>query len=123
MNVDQKRVKSFHRKNGITISLSPTLALPEAQRRFDFIKEELTEYGDAVAARDIVGVADALGDLMYVVLGAALVHGIDMESVFEEIHRSNMTKQDLNEIGKGGKGPNYEPPRLATILRNQGGAC
>lgn len=92
------------------------------QMRVDLIEEELEELKEAVAARDLVGIADALGDLEYVVNGMALGCGINLPAVVSEIHRSNMTKlgEDgkpvYREDGKILKGPKYEPPRLEPIL-------
>lgn len=90
--------------------------------RVRLIDEELQELKDALRNRDLVAVADALGDLEYVVNGAAIGMGIDLPAVVKEIHRSNMTKlgEDGNPIyredGKVLKGPGYEPPSLEPIL-------
>ena len=84
------------------------------------IGEELEEY---LEANDIVGIADAIGDLLYVVLGAACQHGIDIDPIFHEIHRSNMTKfidGHRRADGKWIKGPSYTPANLLPILQRQG---
>ncbi len=84
------------------------------------IGEELEEY---LEANDIVGIADAIGDLLYVVLGAACQHGIDIDPIFHEIHRSNMTKfidGHRRADGKWIKGPSYTPANLKPILERQG---
>ncbi len=90
------------------------------------IDEEAQELRDALDADDIVEVADAIGDLLYVVYGAALTFGIPTSEVFSEIHRSNMTKLDengepiLRADGKVLKGPNFSPPDLMPLLRAAG---
>lgn len=74
---------------------------------------------------DIVGIADALADLVYVVYGTAVEYGINMQPISDEVHRSNMSKlgEDGKAIhrvdGKVLKGPNFTPPDLATIIKNQ----
>ena len=82
------------------------------------IEEELTELHDALRIGDAIGTADAIGDLLYVVYGAALAYGIDMEPIFTEIHRSNMTKVGGKVRGDGKvlKPQGYSPPNLKPIL-------
>lgn len=90
--------------------------------RCALIEEEAAEFRDAVEADDLVEVADAIGDLLYVVYGAALTFGIPAREVFAEVHRSNMTKlnddgePDFRGDGKVLKGPNFSPPELLPIL-------
>jgi len=90
--------------------------------RVKLIDEEATEFRDAAAARDLVGMADAIGDLLYVVLGAAVAMGIDSEAVFAEVHRSNMTKLwpdgtvHRREDGKVLKPPTYSPADIKGVL-------
>jgi len=120
MRIAQEKVESFHAKQGVTINDIPTLVnSATTKQRYEYILEELNEYVKADYEADLVAVADALGDLLYVVLGTAVVHGINIEPIFDEIHRSNMTKSALNAKGKGGKGPDYEPPRLGELLFQQ----
>lgn len=105
----------------------PTLEV--AKLRHALIREELHEYWlvvDSLFAMKSVDLlheaADAMGDLLYVVLGAAVAWGIDIEPVFLEIHRSNMTKfidGTRREDGKWVKGPSYERADVAAILRRQ----
>lgn len=102
----------------------PTLNVPQdlIDLRVELIREEFQELKDDLERGDVVGVADALGDLLYVIYGAAHSFGIDIDTVFREIHRSNMTKlgPDGKPItradGKAVKGPNYEPPNIKAAL-------
>jgi predicted HAD superfamily Cof-like phosphohydrolase len=93
--------------------------------RLDLIKEEYEELEEAVATRDVVEMADALGDIIYVVCGFAVELGIDLKAVVNEIHASNFTKlaEDgsviKREDGKVLKGPNYLPPNIRAVLENQ----
>lgn len=97
---------------------------PETQSlRIVLLMEEVREYVQAEQARDIVEIADALGDILVIVLGTALAYGIPLRAVVEEIHRSNMTKVDpetgaveLRADGKVLKPATYEPPRLGRVL-------
>ena len=91
------------------------------QLRLRLIKEELDELQEAFLARDVVQIADALGDLRYVVDGAACACGIDLEPVSREIQRSNMTKAGGHKDagGKWIKPATYEPPQLAGVLAGQ----
>ena len=92
------------------------------QLRYDLIKEELDELSVAIRNKDIVEVADALTDLLYVVYGAGHSFGIDLDKCFEEVQRSNMSKlgEDgkpiYNDNGKVMKGPNYSKPNLKQFL-------
>ena len=92
------------------------------QLRYDLIKEELDELSVAIRNKDIVEVADALTDLLYVVYGAGHSFGIDLDKCFEEVQRSNMSKlgEDgkpiYNENGKVMKGPNYSKPNLKQFI-------
>jgi predicted HAD superfamily Cof-like phosphohydrolase len=88
------------------------------------MKEELDEYKDAALKGDIIEVADALGDKLYILLGTILAHGMQdvIIDVFNEIHRSNMTKLTKDgkvlrrEDGKIIKSDRYEPPNLKSII-------
>jgi predicted HAD superfamily Cof-like phosphohydrolase len=85
-------------------------------------EEAVTELREAFESRDILKVADAIGDALYVVLGTALACGIDIEPIFEEIHRSNMTKfvdGTFREDGKYVKGPSYVKAQLGPIIAAQ----
>lgn len=90
-----------------------------AKLRYELIHEELQELQHAQAKQDIVGIADAIADLLYVVYGAAVAYGIPAQQVFDEVHRSNMSKfidGHRREDGKWVKGPSYSPANLKPIL-------
>ena len=92
------------------------------QLRYDLIKEELDELSLAIKEKDIIEVADALTDLLYVVYGAGHSFGIDLDKCFAEVQRSNLSKLNIdgkpiyNENGKVMKGPNYSKPNLKQFL-------
>ena len=118
------KVTEFHRAYGVDAPSAPTLA-DEATRqlRISLIAEEFGEYQDALAAGDLVKIADALADLSYVVVGSAVAHGLTrFDEIFAEVHRSNMSKlgEDGQPIrrddGKVLKGPNWTPPQLEPLL-------
>ena len=91
--------------------------------RYDLIKEELAELKDAMEKRDLLEVADALTDILYVTYGAGHAFGIDLDKCFEEVQNSNMSKLDengkpiYNKSGKVMKGPNYFKPDLSKFVR------
>lgn len=88
---------------------------PTVATRNRLIEEETRELVDATNAGDIVGIADALADLVYVAYGTAYTYGIDLDAVLAEVHASNMTK-DPGPTGKAVKGPRYRPPDVAGVL-------
>ena len=93
--------------------------------RFDLMAEENEEYLEAAKDNDLVEVADALGDMLYILCGTILEHGMQykIEEVFEEIQRSNMSKLGADgkpiyrEDGKVMKGPNYFKPQIMEIIK------
>ena len=93
-----------------------------AQLRVDLIAEELNELVDALADDDMVEIADALTDILYVTYGAGVAFGIELDPCFHEVHRSNMSKLGpdgkpiYREDGKVLKGPGYFPPNLEEIV-------
>ena len=93
--------------------------------RLKLINEEYKELVESMEQQDLIGVADALTDLLYVVYGAGLAFGINLDECFDEVHRSNMSKLDSNgnpiyrEDGKVMKSPNYFEPNLEKIIRNE----
>lgn len=92
------------------------------QLRVDLIEEELNELKEAIKNNDIVEVADALTDILYVTYGAGHSFGVDLDKCFDEVQRSNMSKlgEDgmpiYNEAGKVMKGPNYFKPDLSKYI-------
>lgn len=125
----QKQIKSvyeFHSAFGLGINTTPTGDLGENKNllRFNLMKEENEEYLEAVQNNDIVEIADALGDMLYILCGTILEHGLQdkIEAVFDEIQRSNISKlgEDgkpiYREDGKVLKGPNYFKPNFEEIL-------
>lgn len=113
-------VREFHAMTGQADAASPDLTDYRVNNlRMKLIDEERSELLQALAAEDIIGVADALADLLYVVIGSGLQWGIPLERVFAEVHRSNMTKTsgEKRADGKILKGPNYSPPDLSFVLR------
>ena len=119
-------VKEFHRAFGLGIKEQPVANLGEAKNRlrFELMKEENEEYLEAANSGDLVEVADALGDMLYILCGTILEHGMQhkIEEVFEEIQKSNMSKLGADgnpvyrEDGKVLKGPDYFEPRLNEVL-------
>ena len=116
-------VKNFMEIYGQEVKTKPSFPSDEiVQLRYDLIKEELDELSSAIKDRDIVEVADALTDLLYVVYGAGHSWGIDLDKCFAEVQRSNMSKigKDgkpiYNEHGKVMKGPNYIKPNLKQFI-------
>ena len=119
-------VKAFHTAYKIGYREAPKADLGDAKNtlRFNLMKEENEEYLEAANNNDLVEVADALGDMLYILCGTIIEHGMQhkIEEVFEEIQRSNMSKlgEDgepiYREDGKVLKGPNYFQPNIADIL-------
>ena len=120
-------VKEFHEAFRIGFSTNPKADLGEIKNilRYNLMKEENEEYLEAVQNDDKVEIADALGDMLYILCGTIIEHGLQhkIEEVFDEIQRSNMSKlgKDGNPIyredGKVMKGPNYFKPNFAEILK------
>ncbi len=121
-----KAVQDFHEAFGLGIEQRPiaNLPMPKLQLRFNLMAEENEEYLEAAKNNDLVEVADALGDMLYILCGTILEHGMQykIEEVFNEIQRSNMSKLGADgtpiyrEDGKVMKGPNYFKPNISSIL-------
>ena len=119
-------VHEFHSAFKLGIKNEPTADLGVAKNllRFNLMKEENEEYLEAANANDLVEVADALGDMLYILAGTIIEHGMQYKiaEVFDEIQRSNMSKlgEDghpiFREDGKVLKGPNYFKPNIGEIL-------
>ena len=118
-------VHDFHESFRIGNNTQPqNISEAEFQLRYNLLKEENEEYLDACKKGDIIEIADALGDQLYILFGTILRHGLQhkIEEVFDEIHRSNMSKLDENgepifrEDGKVLKSSNYFRPNIGPIL-------
>ena len=119
-------VKAFHTAFKIGHRETPmaNLGIDKNMLRYKLMREENEEYLEAAKDNDLVEVADALGDMLYILCGTIIEHGLQykIEEVFEEIQRSNMSKLGENgepiyrEDGKVLKGPNYFKPNLSSIL-------
>ena len=120
-------VHEFHTAFGLGIKNEPTADLGVAKNLlgFNLMKQENEEYLEAANANDLVEVADALGDMLYILAGTIIEHGMQYKiaEVFDEIQRSNMSKlgEDghpiFREDGKVLKGPNYFKPNIGSILK------
>lgn len=119
-------VAKFHDAFGIESADSPSVDIQDQTilLRYNLMKEENEEYLEAAQKNDLVEVADALGDMLYILCGTILSHGMQhkITDVFKEIQRSNMSKLGpdgkpiYREDGKVLKGPNYFKPDIAAIL-------
>ena len=117
------KVGTFMKTFGQEVKTSPALSTDKINRlRIDLIKEELEELTEAMINKDLLEVADALTDILYVTYGAGHAFGIDLDKCFDEVQNSNMSKLDengkpiYNESGKVMKGPNYFKPDLSKFV-------
>lgn len=121
------QVLDFHDAFDLPREPLPTAQVGDvlAQLRVRLLREEVEEFADATERRDIVAIADALADVVYVAYGSAITYGIDLDAVVREVHRSNMSKLDeagrpvLREDGKVLKSPRYRPPNVRAVLEGQ----
>lgn len=125
MNDAQRMVQEFHQQ--FEIHVSPTPSIPDEPiqiLRKRLIQEEFDELQEAMQEKDLPSIAKELADLLYVVYGTAVSLGIDMEPVFQEVHRSNMSKVGghKREDGKWVKPPTYSPAQLDSLLAAQIGS-
>ena len=118
------KVKEFMKTFGQEVLESPKFPNKKIiQLRINLIKEELNELEEAVENDDLLEVADALTDILYVTYGAGHAFGINLDGCFEEVQRSNMSKLDkdgkpiYNDHGKVLKGPNYFEPDLKKFVK------
>ena len=119
-------VEKFHNAFGLGVKKQPAASLGESKNllRYNLMDEENKEYLEAAKDNDLVEVADALGDMLYILCGTILEHGMQykIDEVFDEIQRSNMSKLGADgkpiyrEDGKVLKGPNYFKPNIGAIL-------
>ena len=117
------KVGIFMKTFGQEVKNKPSFSSDKINRlRLDLIKEELNELTEAMSNKDLLEVADALTDILYVTYGAGHAFGIDLDKCFEEVQNSNMSKLDdngkpiYNEHGKVMKGPNYFKPDLSKFV-------
>jgi len=117
------KVKTFMETFGQEVKSKPSFSTDKINKlRFDLIKEELEEFKEALDGKDLLEIADALTDILYVTYGAGHAFGIDLDKCFEEVQNSNMSKLDenkkpiFNESGKVMKGPNYFKPNLSKFI-------
>ena len=119
-----KKVQEFMETFGQEVKLKPSLSSEKINKlRLDLIKEELDELKEAINNNDLLEVADALTDILYVTYGAGHAFGIDLDSCFQEVQNSNMSKLGeggkpiYNDAGKIMKGPNYFKPDLSKFIK------
>tara|TARA_B100000787_G_C16066004_1_gene237731 strand:+ start:15 stop:386 length:372 start_codon:yes stop_codon:yes gene_type:complete len=117
------KVKIFMKTFGQEIKTKPSFSTDKINNlRYDLIEEELEELKVAIKNKDLLEVADALTDILYVTYGAGHAFGIDLDQCFKEVQNSNMSKLDengkpiYNEAGKVMKGPKYFKPNLNKFL-------
>ena len=117
------KVGTFMKTFGQEVKANPSFSSDKINKlRIDLIKEELEELTDAMNNKDLLEVADALTDILYVTYGAGHAFGIDLDKCFDEVQNSNMSKLGengepiYNESGKVMKGPNYFKPDLSKFV-------
>ena len=118
------KVKTFMETFGQEVKMKPSFSKDKINSlRYDLIKEELEELKVAMENKDLLEVADALTDILYVTYGAGHAFGIDLDKCFDEVQNSNMSKlgEDskpiYNESGKVMKGPKYFKPDLTKFVK------
>ena len=119
-----EKVGTFMKTFGQEVKLDPSFSTDKINKlRLSLIREELEELSDAMNKKNLIEVADALTDILYVTYGAGHAFGINLDKCFNEVQNSNMSKLDTNgkpiynEFGKVMKGPNYFKPNLAKFLK------
>ncbi|WP_440922631.1 phosphoribosyl-ATP diphosphatase [Candidatus Pelagibacter sp.] len=118
-----EKVGTFMKTFGQEVKLRPSMSSAKINKlRLSLIKEEFDELENAMNKKDLVEIADALTDILYVTYGAGHAFGINLDKCFDEVQNSNMSKLDINgkpiynELGKVMKGPNYFKPNLKKFL-------
>ena len=118
-----QKVKTFMQTFGQEVKSKPSFGTEKINNlRYNLIREELDELKQAMDNTDLLEVADALTDILYVTYGAGIAFGIDLDKCFEEVQNSNMSKLDsngnpiYNDDGKVMKGPNYFKPDLSKFV-------
>ena len=118
------KVGTFMKTFGQEVKTNPSFSSDKINKlRIDLIKEELEELTEAMDNKDLLEVADALTDILYVTYGAGHAFGINLDKCFDEVQNSNMSKLDehgepiYNDSGKVMKGPNYFKPNLSQFIQ------
>jgi len=120
------KVRDFHYAFNMKVSEDPDLEIEDVALRLKLITEEYKEVVEAIESGRIVDIAKELSDILYVVYGTAVSFGIDIDAVFDEVHRSNMSKLGSDgrpiyrDDGKVLKGENYIPADVQKVLDEQG---
>ena len=119
-----QKVKTFMQTFGQEVKLKPSFSTEKINDlRYNLVKEELEEFKQAIDNKDLLEVADALTDILYVTYGAGHAFGIDLDKCFEEVQNSNMSKLGddgkpiYNDAGKVMKGPNFYKPDLSKFVK------
>jgi predicted HAD superfamily Cof-like phosphohydrolase len=119
-----QKVKTFMQTFGQEVKLIPSFSTEKINDlRYSLIQEELDELKQAIENKDLLEVADALTDILYVTYGAGHAFGIDLDSCFEEVQNSNMSKLGsngkpiYNDAGKVMKGPKFFKPDLSKFVK------
>jgi len=119
-----QKVKTFMQTFGQEVKSKPSFSSEKINNlRYNLIKEELDELKQAINKKDLLEVADALTDILYVAYGAGHAFGINLDECFNEVQNSNMSKLGIdgkpifNEFGKVMKGPNYYKPDLSKFVK------
>jgi len=119
-----EKVKTFMETFGQEVKSKPSFSSEKINDlRYNLIKEELDELKQAIDGKDLLEVADALTDILYVTYGAGHAFGINLDNCFNEVQNSNMSKLGTdgkpiyNDSGKVMKGPNYYKPNLSKFVK------
>ena len=119
-----QKVKTFMQTFGQEVKLKPSFSTEKINNlRYNLIQEELEELKNAIENKDLLEVADALTDILYVTYGAGHAFGINLDKCFQEVQNSNMSKLGddgkpiYNDSGKVMKGPNYYKPDLSKFVK------
>jgi predicted HAD superfamily Cof-like phosphohydrolase len=127
MNNPYNSLWEFH--EAFDLTRSKTTQFPDRdvrKLRIELLREEWEEYLDGESNDDLVEIADALADIVYIAYGTAVSYGIPLDEIFDEVHSSNMSKLGddgkpvYRDDGKVLKGPRYRPPNVQSILEKYG---
>lgn len=126
MNEFQIKIRDWHDKFGVSYRDTPGIPSDDVKiLRNRLIFEEVHELLLAIAQDDLIEIADAIADSLYVIIGTAVAYGIDCQRVFDEVHRSNLTKVwsdgtvHRDEFGKVIKPPGFQKPDIASALKEE----